>query len=533
VTEAVGVEGGLLGRAAEITRVLAKYGLAERAASPDSEEGSLRARAERLRLALEELGPTFAKLGQILSTRPDLLPPEVIEELATLQDRVTPMTEAEVVAVMEEEFGVPWEDVFESIDPVPLAAGTIGQVHRARLESGDRVVVKVQRPNARDEIMRDLGLFELFAEKAAGRPGLRSLVDIPAVVEHLSASLRRELDFRQEAANTTRMREVLAGYSRLSVPRVYDELTTQRVLVLEEIEGVPLRGAAADADGREEAARQLLESYYRQVLKEGFFHADPHPGNMMWGDGRLYLLDLGMVGELGPELRELILLLVLAFAREDARFLTELMLLLADDDDRTDLDMDALEEEFAEFIARFRRGSLKELQLGPMLEGLAEIAGRHGIRLPASLALTGKAFAQMQLATAELDPTLDPFAVIGRFLLRDLAAQLRSSLDPQRTLYEAQKLKLRLSRLIEAFERITGARPGVKLQVDFRGTEPIERTIGQAGRRLALALVAGCAFVAGGVTDASANVGGWVPVMLFCVAGVLTVWLLADLARRR
>src|SRR5207253_10594982 len=165
------VEGRLLGRAVHIGRVMAKYGLREQRS-----DGDLRDRARNLRHALEELGPTFAKLGQILSTRPDLLPPEFIDELSTLQDQVPPLTEAEVVAVMEEELGVPWEDVFESIDPAPLAAGTIGQVHRARLENGACVVIKVQRPTARDDIMRDLGLLELFAEKAAERPALRDLV---------------------------------------------------------------------------------------------------------------------------------------------------------------------------------------------------------------------------------------------------------------------------------------------------------------------------------------------------------------------
>jgi ubiquinone biosynthesis protein len=159
------VEGPLLGRATRIATVLAKHGLRDRRS-----DEPLRERAKRLRAALEELGPTFAKLGQVLSTRPDLLPPEVIEELASLQDRVPPLEEAEVVAVMEEELGVPWEDVFAEIDPEPIAAGTIAQVHGARLESGERVVVKVQRPTARDEIMRDIGLLRPSRRRRATGP---------------------------------------------------------------------------------------------------------------------------------------------------------------------------------------------------------------------------------------------------------------------------------------------------------------------------------------------------------------------------
>src|SRR5438876_306335 len=164
--------------AVHIGRVMAKYGLREQRS-----DGDLRDRARSLRSALEELGPTFAKLGQILSTRPDLLPSEFIEELSTLQDQVPPLTEAEVVSVMEEELGVPWEDVFASIDPVPLAAGTIGQVHRATLENGDRVVAKVQRPGASDEILRDLGLLQMFAERTENRAELRRVVDVPRVIE--------------------------------------------------------------------------------------------------------------------------------------------------------------------------------------------------------------------------------------------------------------------------------------------------------------------------------------------------------------
>jgi ubiquinone biosynthesis protein len=526
----VEVDGRLLGRAARIARVLASHGLQERRSS-DTED-PVRARARRLRAALEELGPTFAKLGQIVSTRPDLVPPEVAEELASLQDRMPPLTEAEVVAVMEQELGVPWEDVFESIDPEPLAAGTIGQVHRATLEDGDRVVIKVQRPSARDEILRDLGLLSLFAEKAARREALRGLVDLEAMVDHLSESLRRELDFTIEAANVERMRAVLEPYSRLAVPRMYPELLTSRLLVLEEVQGMPIYQAEA-GEARTEAARQLLESYYRQVLWEGFFHADPHPGNLMWWDGRIYFLDFGMVGEIGPELREQILLLLLAFWREDSRFLAEVVLMLSGDEHRGEIDLEALARDFTDFVARFRHGSLRDLELGPMLEGLTEIAARHGVRLPASLALTGKAFAQMQLAVAELDPTLDPFSPVGGFLLRAIRSRIREGANPQRIFYEANKAKTRVTRLVESIERVVGARPGARLQVHFRGMEPLEEAMRSSARRLALGFTAGSALIATGVTAASEHVGSWVPITLGSLAGVLTTGLLVDLLRGR
>ena len=521
------VEGPLLGRATRIATVLAKHGLRERRS-----DEPLRERAKRLRAALEELGPTFAKLGQVMSTRPDLLPPEVIEELATLQDRVQPLAEAEVVAVMEEELGVPWEDVFAEIDPEPIAAGTIAQVHGARLETGERVVVKVQRPRARDEIMRDVGLLRLFAEKAGHRPAFRDLLDLPVVVEQLSTSLERELDFREEARHIERLDRVLATYRRLGVPHVHERLSTPRLLVLDEIGGVPVREAPAGA-ARLEAARELLDGYYRQILGEGFFHADPHPGNLLWWQDRVWFLDFGMVGEVEPRIRALVLLVLLAFWREDAAFLGELLVILAGEDAPADVDMGALEDDLARFIAKFRVGSLRDLQLGPMLQGLTEIGLDHGIRAPASLALAGKAFAQVQLTVAELDPTLDPFTVFSRHVLRGLVDQAFAGLDPQRALYEAQKLRLRLTRLVDAFERVTGARPGPRLEVHFRGTQPLERRLDLLARRLALAGTTGAAIIASGVTAASSHAASWVPTTFGAVAGVFGALLLMDVLRRR
>jgi ubiquinone biosynthesis protein len=528
-----GVEGQLLGRAARIVRVVGKHGLKEVFTSSGADGGvlSTRAGAERFRATLEELGPTFCKLGQILSTRPDLLPPVFVEELASLQDRVAPLTEAEVVSVMETELGVPWEDVFETIEPTPLAAGTIGQVHRATLADGERVVVKVQRPTAERDILQDLGLLELFAEKAAGRAAFREVVDLPAVIDHLSTSLRRELDFREEARNIERMRAVLAPYARLEVPALYDGLSTSRLLVLEEVQGIAIRAAPAEGP-RKEAARQLLEAYYRQVLVDGFFHADPHPGNLMWWQDKIYFLDLGMVGEVEPETRELLLLLLMAFWREDAAFFSDVALMLAGEGQADELDLQAFTDDLDKLIARHRGSSLTELQLGALLEGLTEVALRHHVVLPASLGLMGKAFAQMQIATAELDPTLDPFQVAGSFVLKTLAGRIREGAKPRQVLYEAQKARVRLVRLVEAIERVTGARPGSRLQVDFRGTETLEHTIRRTGQRIALGITAGAALLGAAITAAAEDVSEWVPASLGSVAALLTAGVFLDFLRR-
>jgi predicted unusual protein kinase regulating ubiquinone biosynthesis (AarF/ABC1/UbiB family)/nucleotide-binding universal stress UspA family protein len=525
------VEGHLLGRAARIGRVAAKHDLRD-LFKPLGPGDDIRERARRLRTAFEELGPTFGKLGQILSTRPDLLPPEYIEELSTLQNEVPPLTEAEVVEVMEQELGVPWEDVFESLDPEPLAAGTIAQVHTATLADGEDVVVKVQRPTARTDIMQDLGLLEMFAAKTAHRPAFRQLVDLEAIVEHLSTSLQEELDFRQEAANADRLRKVLEPYPRLDVPQVHTDFSTDRLLVLERIKGVRI-SEAPDSPDRRDAARQLLESYYRQILTDGFFHADPHPGNLLWHEGTIWFLDTGMTGEVGPEIREYLLLLLMAFWQHDVSFLSDVVLMLTGEDQRPDLDVHAFEQDLGRVVDRYRDSSLKEIQLGPILQEITEISVKHDVPLPASLALTGKALAQMQLVVAQMDPDLDPFTVAGGFVMKGLTGRLRERADPRRLFYEAQKLKTRAVRLIEAFERLTGARPGPKLQVHFRGMENLETTVRRAARRLAVAMAAGSAIVASAITVTSTDVAGWIPAVLGAAGGVLTVGLVFDLLRAR
>jgi ubiquinone biosynthesis protein len=523
-------EGELLGRAAHVAQVFAKFGLGDFLHRGEDDDGAGRAR--RFRRALEELGPTFAKLGQILSTRPDLLPEAVVTELADLQDHVTPLTEAEVVAVMEKELKVPWEDVFTSIEPDPLAAGTIAQVHRATLVGGERVVVKVQRPTAETEIRQDLGLLQRFAEKAASRPAFQQVVDVPAIIDHLSSSLVRELDFRNEAANIERMRQVLEPFDRLAVPRVHTDLSTAMLLVLQEIQGIPLL-QAPEGEARRLAARQLLEAYYQQVLGDGFFHADPHPGNLMWWDDTIYLLDLGMVGEVDARLRESLLLLLLAFWQEDTAFLAEAMLGLAAERPPPEFDEAAFQAELADLLAAYRHLSLKELRLGPLLQQLTEISVRHQVRLPSSLALIGKAFGQMQLAAAELDPSLDPFSVAGSFYLRQLASQASGLLDPGHWFYEVQKARVRISGLLEALERALGARGGGGLQVDFRGAQDLTTAIRLAGRRIAVGLAAATAIVGTAVTASAVHASTWATVVFGLVAALLTGGLLIDVVRGR
>jgi predicted unusual protein kinase regulating ubiquinone biosynthesis (AarF/ABC1/UbiB family)/nucleotide-binding universal stress UspA family protein len=524
----------LIARGSKIAAVFAKHGLKELFGRPD-EEGSVgRARAaKRMREALEELGPTFAKLGQILSTRPDLLPAEFIEELAKLQEHVPPLAEEAVVHLMEQELGVPWEDVFDHIEPTALAAGTIAEVHRAVLANGDKVVVKVQRPGAKKDIEQDLALLELFAEKAGHRPGLKRVIDMQAVFEHLSESLHRELDFRQEAEHMVRMAEVVTPFPRLAVPAVYTGYSTSRLLVMRDVAGTAIT-EIPEGRPRKETAKQLLESFYKQILVDGFFHADPHPGNLMWQpeEEKLYLLDLGMIGELGPEMRERMILVMLAFWQGDEKFLTDVSLMLSGAIDRNDIDADGFGSAIGALMAKYRGASLSEIQLGPVLQEMTEISMRFDVPLPASMTLTAKAMAQMQLAAAQLDPDVDPFAVAGNYLMREMLTGMGAKLDPKTLFYQSQRMKVRFLRVVEAVERLIGARPGQKLEVNFRAAT-LEQTVRRAGRRLSLGLVAAAALLGTAIVAGSGRVAGWLPGALGGVGALFTLVLIVDMVRDR
>lgn len=493
LTDSAQVKPYLTARSRELIRIIRKHRLNETLRGGPGDAEARRIFAQHLRAALDEMGPAFAKIGQALSTRPDLLPPEIIEELATLQDHVSPLSEEDVVGVLETELGVPWEDVFESIDPQPLAAGTIAQVHRATLATGERVVVKIQRPTAKADIEQDLTLLRAFARKAEKRAGIAQLVDVAGVVDHLSTSLVRELDFRAEAASLNRMHDVLQTFPRLGVPRLYAELSTGRVLVMEEIEGLPIDAAPVGV-ARTEAARQLLESYLHQVIGVGFFHADPHPGNFVWRDDRLYFLDLGMVGEIDAGTRELLALLLFALWRNDPGLLADVALMLAGGGPPVG---PGFEKELGELLRRYHDAPLAEISLGIVLQEMTQTALRHSVKLPASLVLSSKAMAQMQLAVAELDPTLDPVAVAGSFASRLMLDRLRHEMDPRKLASEFVRFRMRATRLVEALEHVSAAQSGPGNEIHLRGTREIEKAIHRAGWRIASGLVLAGALGAG------------------------------------
>jgi predicted unusual protein kinase regulating ubiquinone biosynthesis (AarF/ABC1/UbiB family)/nucleotide-binding universal stress UspA family protein len=482
-----------------------------------------------LRLALEQLGPTFGKLGQILSTRPDLVPQAYIDELSSLQSDVPPLREDEVVRVMEQELGVPWEDVFGSIEPEPLAAGTIGQVHRATLADGRAIVVKVQRPTAASLIEQDLTLLDkLVAQVGRSRRATR-VIDLPSVVEQLGTALRAELDFLEEAANLEQMGKALDRYPNLAVPECHLDLSTRRLLVMDQIDGVPVLDAP-ESPARSAAARQLLQSFYQQVLEDGFFHADPHPGNLMWGDDCIWLLDLGMVGRLDGETRRHLTLMLLAFAQGDVGMLADISLVMSGGD-TSRLDLASYEHALGEIVERLAGQTLQDLQLVDVLNDLTELSVRHGVPLPSSLVMVGKALAQVQLTVSELEPTIDPMDEASRFFVSSITRRLAARLDPQQMAYEVEKLRFRFDQIGEALATVSGSRPGRKLEVGFTSTR-LEETVVRAGRSVALGLSAGLAWVAVSVASSSDHIDPKVKRGIQGLAGGLTAALAASLIKR-
>ncbi|MGW7658296.1 ABC1 kinase family protein, partial [Streptomyces tendae] len=357
-------------RYSQISRIFMRHGLSRPLRSRHSLERALRPgefgerMARGLRLALEECGGAFIKLGQLLSTRRDLLPPHFIDELSRLQSDVAPAPWGDVAALLRAELGRPVEDAFEWIEQVPLAAASIAQVHRAKLSGGPVVVVKVQRPGIREVVERDLDIVVAVTHGLQQRSRSSHAMGLRDLGDGFSTSVREELDFRIEANNAAVVAASCGGYEAdalVRVPRVYEEFTTARVLVQEWLEGVTFDRAAAVADrkglDRHQIARTAFAAMLHQILKAGVFHADPHPGNVLLLDGgRIGLLDFGSVGRIDPSVRHALQEMLVAVDRGDRAGLHDaLMALLGTRATRSEdlmLNSLLLERELGQFMAQ-------------------------------------------------------------------------------------------------------------------------------------------------------------------------------------
>lgn len=375
---------------------------------------------QRLRLALEELGPTFIKLGQVLSTRPDLLPPAYVAELVKLQDTVPPEAWEPVRVQLEAELGAPLEKLFTAFDPLPIAAASLAQVHTATLPDNTHVVVKVQRPGIKATIEIDLEILFDLARLLQARTPLGELYDLPGIAEEFATTLRAELDFYREGHNADRFRANFAAEPYLYIPQIYWDFTTRRVLVLERISGIKIDDVEAlDAAGYDRcrvalhAARMII----KEVLEDGFFHADPHPGNFVVLPGEIIgAMDFGMVGHLSHRTRSnLIRLYIVAVQMDEEGIVDQLirMGVVAGAVDRAGLRRDV-----ARLLRKYYGLPLGAVRAREVVEEVMPIAFRHHLRLPSELWLLGKTLAMMEGVGLRLAPDFDIFAVSEPYVRR-------------------------------------------------------------------------------------------------------------------
>lgn len=373
-----------------------------------------RSRPVHLREALEELGPAFVKLGQILSTRADLLPPAYIVELERLQDQVPSEPFDQIRLTVERELGTTIELAFRHFVEVPLAAASIGQVHAAELPDGTRVVVKVQRTGIERTIVEDLDILSDMARMGEARSPLLRQADVTGLVKEFSWTIRSELDYRREAANADLFHSALNDGVTVRIPKSFPTHSSRRVLTMERIDGEridQMRKRAVNGVSPEEIAHRLVGTTADQILRIGTFHADPHPGNfLVCANGALGMLDYGMVGTIDERLRERLMLLAIAVsARDSTRIVDELALLgvLSAGWDRR-----LMERDVSRLVSQYVGASLRDLPLSMILQDAMNLIRRHGIRMPSELALLAKTASMLESLSRRLDPDINVIAAV-------------------------------------------------------------------------------------------------------------------------
>jgi len=374
----------------------------------------------RVRMVLEELGATFVKLGQVLSTRPDLLPADFIKELSKLQDRVEPVPFSDIKSVIEQDLGRTIEEAFSFFDCTPLASASIAQTHRATLHDGTRVVVKVCRPGIEATIRSDIDILYVLAGLIDATIEEARLYDPVSIVREFERAITQELDFTHEADNMRRMHGNFLGHPDVLVPRPYEEYCCRTVITMDYIDGVKVGALSATEKEREELARKIVDIAYTMVIKHGFFHADPHPGNfLVLPDGRIGILDFGLVCEVSPQMQDTLVLLSLGIYLRDVPGLARLLYRLGITDDRVSLF--AFHRDIQTLLDRYLGLELSKIDSGSLLTDLLDLAVRHHIRVPAEYAMLAKAGASIEGIIRSLHPDMDVFEVFAPYA-RELLA---------------------------------------------------------------------------------------------------------------
>ncbi|MEX2531369.1 MAG: AarF/ABC1/UbiB kinase family protein [Gemmatimonadota bacterium] len=472
-------------------------GLLEGEQAPPDGKGSggdrTKKRGEGLARDLEAMGPTFVKAGQLLSTRPDLLPLEYLLPLSRLQDEVEPFHSEEAEQILAEELGVRISKAFSRFDSEPIASASLGQVHYAELRDGRPVAVKIQRPGVRQQVASDLEAMEDIAEMMAARTELGERFDLVAMVGEFRKTLLDELDYRQEARNLERLGENLKKFDRLLVPRPIMDFTTSRVLVMEWVTGLKITSLSPlgrmELDG-EELASQLFEAYLQQVLVDGFFHADPHPGNLsLTADRRIALLDLGMVARVSSGLQEKLVRFLMAVSEGDGEEAAQVAMKLGEPG--PDFDELGFVAAVTELVDRQQGVVSKDIELGKVVLGVTRIASEHGVRIPGDLSMLGKTLLNLDRVGRTLDPEFDPNAAVRTHVADILRQRMWKQASPGRvaaSLLEVndliQELPTRLNRTLDLL-----ANNRVRFKVDAFDEVHLMEGLQKIANRITLGLV--------------------------------------------
>jgi ubiquinone biosynthesis protein len=542
-----------LGRLSEIAHVAARHGFGyayerrplalrpRRLLDRDGEDGEVSTRGRRLRAMLEELGPTFVKFGQLLSTRPDVVPPDIVAELRSLQDDVRPFPFHEVAHTIESELGLSVARLFLEFDRIPIAAASIGQVHRAVLPNGRPVAVKVQRPDAPRQIEADLELLYQAARFVRQRVrGLR-FIDTVAIVDEFGRSIRQELDYRAEARNAERFRRNFQHDASVRVPRVYWSYSGARVVTLEYLEGVQVADlvwAEGDVDRRRDLAYRVAETWMTMIFRHGFFHGDPHPANILaLSDGRIGLVDFGQAGRLSPDDMGKLTGLFIDAASENVEALPQRL---------AELGVVYPHDREQEFVAelrglyeRYYGTRLSEIDPLQLLREALGLIYRLNLRLPARFVLLDKAIATLGSVGIELYPDFNVFEV-ARPYARELMFE---RFTPRRLLHRARRETVALGRIAgevpyQLADLLEELRDG-QVEIGFRhqGLEELSRRLDLVANRLVIAVVAAGGVIGSALIGVLANSGPTVlglhviSIAGFSLSALLGAWLVWGVVR--
>ncbi|HEY3128939.1 MAG TPA: AarF/UbiB family protein [Acidobacteriota bacterium] len=471
-----------------------KAGLEE--ALDDSSGGDIedaRPQPEDLSADLEKMGPTFIKLGQLLASRADLLPVPYLEALSRLQDRVEPFAYQEVEQIVSSEIGVRLSKAFSDFDPTPLAAASLGQVHRAALRDGRPVAVKVQRPGIRERMVDDLDALEEVANFLDQHTETGEIYEFGPMIEELRKSLLRELDYRLEAQNLIRLSDNLKQFAHLVIPTPIEDYTTSRVLTMEFIKGkkITLLGPLGrlEIDGSI-LVEELFRAYLQQILVDGFFHADPHPGNVfLTTDGRIALLDLGMVAHTSPGTQENLLKLLLAIS--DGRSDDASTIAIQIGEQKSSFDESSFRRRIAELITRNQDARLEEIDVGKVVLEVCRACGENGIRVPQELTMLGKTLLNLDEVGRTLDSKFDPNEAIRQNAMGLTRQRMMKSLSLGSIFQSMLEVKDFTQRLPQRINKILDAlaHDELKVHIDVHDRGKLMHGAQKVANRITIGLI--------------------------------------------